>query len=288
MNDAIKNMLEGYHCASSDDYINALREIMQELALLGLWRSKFFEHAAFYGGTALRILYGLDRYSEDLDFSLLAPDREFTLSIYGEALKREISSFGFQVDFAKKEKAGSGSIDSAFIKANTYRQLITVTTDSAMLAGINPRQELKIKLEVDIDPPGGGATESRYQFRPIPYAVRVYRLPDLFAGKMHAVLCRKWKSRQKGRDWYDLAWYAGHHPQLNLSHLEVRMRQSGDYAGTDPLSWRRFQELLMEAVEQADIDQIRTDVAPFVHDQRQLELWSRDFFLQAASKIRLV
>ena len=180
MNDAIKNMLEGYHCSSSDDYINALREIMQELALLGLWRSKFFEHAAFYGGTALRILYGLDRYSEDLDFSLLAPDREFTLSIYGEALKREISSFGFQVDFAKKEKAGSGSIDSAFIKANTYRQLITVTTDSAMLAGINPRQEMKIKLEVDIDPPGGFATESRYQFRPIPYAVRVYRPLSLF------------------------------------------------------------------------------------------------------------
>ena len=288
MNDAINNMLEGYHCSSSDDYINALREIMQELALLGLWRSKFFEHAAFYGGTALRILYGLDRYSEDLDFSLLAPDREFTLSIYGEALKREISSFGFQVDFAKKEKAGSGAIDSAFIKANTYRQLITVTTDSAMLAGINPRQELKIKLEVDIDPPGGFTTESRYQFRPIPYAVRVYRLPDLFAGKMHAVLCRKWKSRQKGRDWYDLAWYAGHHPQLNLSHLEVRMRQSGDYAGADTLSWSHFQELLMEAVEQVDIDQIRTDVAPFVHDQRQLELWSRDFFLQAASKIRPV
>jgi len=288
MNDAIKNMLEGYHCSSSDDYINALREIMQELALLGLWRSKFFEHAAFYGGTALRILYGLDRYSEDLDFSLLAPDREFTLSIYGEALKREISSFGFQVDFAKKEKAGSGAIDSAFIKANTYSQLITVTTDSAKRAGINPRQELKIKLEVDIDPPGGFTTESRYQFRPIPYAVRVYRLPDLFAGKMHAVLCRKWKSRQKGRNWYDLAWYAGHHPQLNLSHLEVRMRQSGDYSGADPLSWRRFQELLMEAVEQVDIDQIRTDVAPFVHDQRQLELWSRDFFLQAAIKIRPV
>lgn len=286
MNDAVNKMLDSYHCATSDDYVNALREIIQELALLGLWRSKFFEHAAFYGGTALRILYGLDRYSEDLDFSLLAPNPEFTLKTYGEALKQEIDSFGFQVDFATKEKPKTTNIDSAFIKANTFRQMILIEADQALLNGVHTRQSLKIKLEVDIDPPGGFRTENRYQFRPIPYAIRVYCLPDLFAGKMHAVLCRKWKSRQKGRDWYDLAWYAGHHPQLNLNHLEVRMRQSGDYTDEAPLTWAKLQTLLNEALEQVDIDQIRTDIIPFIRDQRQLELWSKDFFSQAATKIK--
>ncbi len=288
MNDAIQNMLTPYKCKTTDDYVNALREIMQELALLGLWRSKFFEHAAFYGGTALRILYGLDRYSEDLDFSLLAPNPEFTLKNYGDALKQEISSFGFHVDFSKKEKAAQGSIDSAFIKTNTYRELITIVPGSDLLEGINQRQELKIKLEVDIDPPGHFSTETRYQFKPIPYAIRVYTMPCLLAGKMHAVLCRKWKSRQKGRDWYDFIWYAGNHPHISLAHLEARMRQSSDYSAPTPLSWDKFQSLLQEAIEQVDINQIRNDVTPFVHDPRQLELWSKDFFQQAAGKLSSV
>lgn len=286
MNDAIKNMLSSYKCSTSEDYVNALLEIMQELALLGLWRSKFFEHAAFYGGTALRILYGLDRYSEDLDFSLLAPNPDFTLKSYGQALKQEISSFGFHVDFMKKEKTRQSSIDSAFIKTNTYRELITVATAPESLDGLNQQRELKIKLEVDIDPPGSFSTETRYQFRPIPYALRVYSLPDLFAGKMHAVLSRKWKSRQKGRDWYDFIWYAGNHPNLNLTHLEARMRQSGDYARAEPLSPAYFQELLLESISKVDIGQIKDDVSPFVRDKSQLALWSRDFFIQASNRIK--
>lgn len=283
MNDAIRRMLDSYNCSTSDDYINALREIIQELALLGLWRSKFFEHAAFYGGTALRVLYGLDRYSEDLDFSLLTPNADFSLKSYGEALKQEIDSFGFHVDFSPKEKANTGNIESAFIKANTFQQLITIEADSSSLAGVHHKQLLKIKLEVDIDPPGGFTTESRYMFKPIPYAVRVYSLPDLFAGKMHAVLCRKWQSRQKGRDWYDFVWYAGNHPVLNLRHLEERMRQSGHYTDDAPLSWEKFLALLHGAIEQVDIGQIRNDVAVFVHDTRQLELWNKEFFMHAAT-----
>ncbi len=286
MTDVIRRMLDSYNCSTSDDYINALREIIQELALLGLWRSKFFEHAAFYGGTALRVLYGLNRYSEDLDFSLLVPNSNFSLKSYGNALKQEIDSFGFHVDFSSKEKASTGNIESAFIKANTFQQLITIEADSNLLAGVHHKQLLKIKLEVDIDPPGKFTTESRYMFKPIPYAVRVYSLPDLFAGKMHAVLCRKWQSRQKGRDWYDLVWYAGNHPVLNLRHLEERMRQSGHYTDAAPLSWEKFIALLHDAIEEVDIDQIRNDVAIFVHDTQQLELWSKDFFIQAATLIK--
>jgi len=285
MNDAVKRMLDAYHCQSLDQRLNALREILQALALLGLWRGKFFERAAFYGGAALRLLHGLDRFSEDMDFSLLAPDPGFSLKPYGDALRRELGAFGFEVEFAAKEKTRPGAIESAFIKANTVRQLLLVGVDPGELLGIHHGQTLKIKLEVDVDPPGGFNTESRYLFSPIPHAVRVYSLPDLFAGKLHAVLCRKWQSSQKGRDWYDLAWYAGRHPQVNLRHLESRMRQSGNYTASEPLSIESLRDLLREAVERLDVDKVRSDVQAFVLDSRVLELWSRDFFLQAAAQV---
>ena len=155
MHDAIRSMLDRYECRSRDDYVNALREILQDVALLGLWRSKFFEHAAFYGGTALRILHGLDRYSEDLDFSLLKPDESFSLKAYGDALLREISSFGFHVEFEGRRKTQASAIESAFLKTNTYRQLIVIDAAQELLRDRHPAKNLKIRLEVDTDPPAG-------------------------------------------------------------------------------------------------------------------------------------
>jgi predicted nucleotidyltransferase component of viral defense system len=285
MHEAIRSMLNRYDCQTRDDYVNALREILQELALLGLWRGKFFEHAAFYGGTALRVLYGLDRYSEDLDFSLLRSNTTFTLGAFGDALLREIRSFGFRVEFQSSEKPARTRIESAFLRANTYRQLLVIDTSDELLRGLPAGKTLKIKLEVDTDPPGGFATESRYLLQPIPFAVRAYRLPDLFAGKLHAVLCRKWKSRMKGRDWYDLVWYAGRHPQVNLEHLETRMRRSGDYGDDEPLTRPRLLDLLRQRIQQVDVAELRKEVAPFVRERRSLELWSQEFFLQVIERI---
>ena len=279
MHEAIRSMLDRYTCRTQDDYVNALREILQKLALLGLWRSKFFEHAAFYGGTALRVLYGLGRYSEDLDFSLLKPLAEFTLQPFGDALRREIMSFGFQVDFERRERAKNTAIESAFLKANTYRQLIVIETDHALL---------KIKLEVDTNPPTGFEIESRYILQPIPFSIRAYSLPDLFAGKLHAILCRRWKNRVKGRDWYDLVWYAGSHPDVRLNHLESRMRQTEDWVTDELLTPDRLRQLLIASVEELDVNQARTEVAPFVCDPRSLDIWSRDFFKELIGRIRPV
>lgn len=285
MHDAIRSMLDRYECHSRDGYVNALREILQEVALLGLWRSKFFEHAAFYGGTALRILYGLDRYSEDLDFSLLKPDISFSLGSYGDALQREISSFGFQVEFETIKKTRKSTIESAFIKANTYKELIVIEAMEELLRDLHPAKKLKIKLEVDIDPPDGFTVETQYVLQPIPFSVRVYSLPDLFAGKLHAILCRRWKTRIKGRDWYDLVWYCGRYPEIRLQHLEKRMRQTGDYSGDDPLTPGIMLSLLHEAVERLNVEKAREEVARYVRDQRSLEVWSRDFFNKVVGKI---
>ena len=281
MHEAVARMLAKYEPKSVDDSVRALREIIQEVALLGLWRSKFFEHAAFYGGTALRILYGLDRFSEDLDFSLLEPSPDFNLARYTASLEEELSAFGFNVRVEMVDKAVESAVQSAFLKANTRNELLVIETGGE-LAG----QVLKVKIEVDTDPPTGFTTLTRYLLQPIPFAVRSYSLPDLFAGKMHALLFRRWKNRVKGRDWYDFVWYAANHPQLNLAHLEQRMRQTGHWSGDLPLSPAAFRELLSDSIDRLDVDQARNDVAPFVKDQQALALWSHDFFRDVARRVQ--
>jgi hypothetical protein len=234
------------------------------------------------------VLYGLDRFSEDLDFSLLKKNEDFDLAEYGDALKRELDSFGFDVEIENRIKPAGTAIQSAFLKANTRSQMITVEFERGIIQQVPRNQVLKIKLEIDTDPPSGFSTETRYLLRPVPFAVRTFSLPDLFAGKMHAVLCREWKSRVKGRDWYDLVWFAGYHPELHLSHLEQRMRQTGHWEGATALTATEFRVLLTRRVDLVNIDQIQREVEPFVKDTASLALWSKEFFLDVASRIKIV
>ena len=288
MNEAITRMLDRYECKSVEDYVRALREIMQEIALLGLWRSKFFEKAAFYGGTALRILYGMERFSEDLDFSLLKPMTDFDLSRYGGAVERELQSFGFEAKMTTREKKEASPVQSAFLKANTLQHLLTITTATEIAWPIPRGQVLNIKIEVDTDPPPDFVTENKFILQPIPFSVRTFVLPDLFAGKMHAVLCRRWKSRVKGRDWFDLVWYAAYHPQLHLNHLEQRMLQSGHLKQNERMNREKFFALITEAVDKLDVNQARREVEPFVKNPDALEVWSREFFQDVVGRIVLV
>lgn len=288
MHEAIGRMLAGYGAKNTNDSIRALREILQEVALLGLWRAKFFEHAAFYGGTALRIMYGLDRFSEDLDFSLLEPDSDFDISRFLLPLEDELRGFGFNIKAEKVEKTANSAVQSAFLKTNTRTELLVIETTDEIVKSVPAGSLLKIKLEVDTDPPAGFSTETRFLLRPIPFAVRCYTLPCLFAGKMHALLFRRWKDRVKGRDWYDLIWYVANFPELNLHHLEQRMRQTGHWSGNQPLTQSAFRELIYTAVERLDINQARRDVMPFVKDPSVLIIWSHEFFRDVVGRIKFV
>jgi len=281
-------MLSAYNCSSSRDATNALREILQEIVLLGLWRSKFFEHAAFYGGTALRILYGLDRFSEDLDFSLLETNPDFELAKYLAALEKELNGFGFEARVEIRNKAISSPIQSAFLKTNTLNTLLTISTDKRITRNVQTNQLLKIKIEIDTEPPPGFQTEARYLLQPLPFAISVYTLPDLFAGKMHAILCRKWQNRVKGRDWYDLVWYISYYPQLHLSHLEQRMRQSGHLPQGTILDKDTFNLFLLEAIDNLDVTQARQDAVLFTKTPEAMTVWSKDFFRQIVTKIEIV
>ena len=288
MNEVIARMLDRYESRSVENYVRALREILQEIALLGLWRSKFFEKAAFYGGTALRILYGIDRYSEDLDFSLLKPMPDFDISRYISALEREVRSFGFEANVTIREKNAESTVQSAFLKADTLKHLLVIDTAEDIARQIPRGQVMKIRIEVDTDPPMGFDTENKFLLQPIPFSVRTFVLSDLFAGKMHAVLCRQWKSRVKGRDWYDLVWYASHHPQLHLDHLEQRMIQSRHMKEGNRLTKEKFFLLTSSAIDKLDINQVKKEVEPFVKNPDALQVWSKEFFRDVVKRIVLV
>jgi len=281
-------MLKKYSLESFEDYNHALREILQELVLCALWRAKFFEHALFYGGTALRVLHGLDRFSEDMDFSLLRPNDDFQLVTFGKAITEELRSWGFQVDLQIKAKSQITPIQSAFLKTDTTLAMLVVEAPADLVQMGQGTRQLKIKIEVDTNPPLDFAEETRLLLQPIPFSVRTMMLPSLFAGKMHAVLCRVWGQRVKGRDWYDMVWYVGRAIPLQLSHLEARMRQSGHYASSTPLSRDILLDLLSQRIRSLNISSAQNDVQNFVQHPDSLSLWSHDFFLQVAERIQVV
>ncbi|CAN5457060.1 nucleotidyl transferase AbiEii/AbiGii toxin family protein [soil metagenome] len=280
MNSAIESMLAKYKCETRNDYENALKEIIQEVALLALWRAKFFQHAAFCGGTALRILYGLDRFSEDVDFSLLKPSIDFDMAPYLVAIETELRGMGFNVEVGKVAKGVDSATESAFIKAGTKEHLIQIEVPELLAARIAKTDRLKIKLEVDTDPPGGFETEAKTLLQPVAFSVNTYKQPDLFAGKIHAILQRNWKGgRIKGRDYYDFVWYVGRGTSVHLSHLEQRLRQTGAWKFEEALTQIDLHRLLEAKFSLLDFEMAKKDVLPFVRDAAALELWSTDFFL---------
>ncbi len=256
----------------------ALAETIQAAALLGLARTDFFTHAAFYGGTALRLLYNLDRFSEDLDFSLLKPAAEFRLSSYLDALQDEMKSLGFSVEIESRGKSMDTSIESAFIKANTRIHIISAGAPPAITERLHRNALCKVKLEVDIDPPPRAEFEVRYIDDPVPFSVRAYSGPSLLAGKMDAILYRAWQNRVKGRDWYDFAFLVRKKVPILLPHLESRLRQRGVYTEKVPLSPDQCVNRISRRIESVDFDAAKADVAAFIPGPRDLDVWSRDYF----------
>lgn len=288
MNSVILSMLERYKCTTSKDYENALKEIIQEIALLGLWRAKFFEHCAFYGGTALRILYGLDRFSEDLDFSLLKTQPGFNLKPYLKAIESELNGMGLNVTVIEKDKSADTAIESAFIKAGTKEHLLKIQVPASISDRIQGNAIMNIKLEIDTDPPGGFETEVKTLLQPIPFSVNTYKKPDLFAGKLHAILNRNWKGRVKGRDYYDYVWYVAREVPVHMSHLEQRLRQSGGWTNAKSMQQKELLELLRKRFSELDVKAAKKDVMPFLRDPASVELWSPAFFESLLEKIKFI
>ena len=281
----IKEWIAEYNPKNTDDVLSALREIMQEVALAALSRTDFFERAAFYGGTALRIFYGLDRFSEDLDFSLLNGDPDFTLEPYFAAMVTEFESIGMKVSIREKEKKEKTNIDSAFLKSETeWKELIL--EDIVKQAGIkSTNRSMKIKIEVDRQPPLGFTTEMKLLTRPFSFYVKCFDKPSLFAGKMHALLFRKWQNRVKGRDWYDLEWYIKKGIPLDLQHFMLRAKDTGNWS-EDEMSPEDVLGLLREKFKTVSFDHVKEDIVPFIKDDAVLKIWTEQYFNDLVEKLK--
>jgi predicted nucleotidyltransferase component of viral defense system len=268
-------MLARYAISTNDDLQNAQYEVMQQITLAGLYRAGFFKKAAFYGGTCLRIFYNSNRFSEDMDFSLLKEDADFNLENYFDTLINELKALGRDVVIDKKHKNKQTNIESAFLKDNTASYDLTLRTE----------HRIKIKIEVDINPPVGFATEYKLLLLPFSFMSLCYTLPDLYAGKMHALLFRSWKSRVKGRDWYDFEWYVRNNIVLNFEHLNARMRQFGSV--NKELTLDDFKTLLKEKISNTNFDLVKADVRPFIKNPEEMDIWSAEYFAQLGEMIKI-
>ena len=280
----IKEWIEEYNPQNEEEILSALREIMQEITLAGLSRTAFFEKAAFYGGTALRIFYGLDRYSEDMDFSLLKPDPDFSLEPYFKAILDEFQSLGLTVSIKEKKKTKQTAIDSAFLKAETIWKEI-VLEDIIKETGVRSNKNLKIKIEVDRQPPVNFETEEKLLLRPFSFYVKCFTKPSLFAGKMHALLFRKWKDRVKGRDWYDLEWYVKKGIPLNVNHFLTRAKDTNDWQD-DSMSNEQILGLLDTKIDSVSFSSIKEDVVRFIQNDDVVKIWGREYFKDLIEKIK--
>lgn len=287
---AIRKMLEKYDLSTPERTYEALREILQEIVLLGLSRGGFFDHALFYGGTALRILYGLDRFSEDLDFSLIEPDPNFDLSVYEDVVIETLQSFGFDVSIQMKHN--DSTIKSAFLKGNTSQHLLNISAPQDIVERFGQGRLVKIKFEVDTQPPLDFRSEKKTLLVPSPFMINTMTLPSLFAGKMHAILCRNWTSRPKGRDWYDLVWYIANGTELDITHLSARLMQNCNWmeeqniAVPEEIDEEFVRGVLKKRIRDLNIDAAKRDVEAFIRDDRALDLWSHEFFESIISQIK--
>lgn len=265
-------MLGRYDIKTAQEKHNAINEVMQEIALAGLYRGGFFDKAAFYGGTCLRIFHGVPRFSEDMDFSLTEKNVEFDIENYFPAVIEEFKASGRDVLITKKEKKVQTKVESAFLKDNTEMYDLIFKTE----------KEIKIKIEVDTDPPLGFSTEQKLSLMPFSFMTRCFTLSDLYAGKMHALIFRSYKNRVKGRDWYDFEWYVRHDIPLNFAHFQIRAKE---FNGLD-IDKEEFIKMLREKLGSIDINMVKRDIMPFIQNPAVLDLWSNDYFLQLADRIK--
>lgn len=281
----IQEWIDSYNPQNEEEALAALREIMQEITLAGLSRTDFFKRAAFYGGTALRIFHGLNRYSEDLDFSLLAVEKNFNLEPYFLSILEEFESVGIKVSLRKKHKSQQTPIESAFLKSETlWEELVLESTVRQI--GIRSNKNVKIKIEVDRTPPLNFETEENLLLRPFSFYVKCLDLPSLFAGKMHALLFRKWKNRVKGRDWYDLEWYIKKGVSLNLYHFLQRALDTGDWQKPE-MTREDLMELFHHKIENTSLESAKNDVRPFIRDVHQLDIWNSRYFLDLVKLLKV-
>jgi predicted nucleotidyltransferase component of viral defense system len=276
----IEDRLKRYRTESAETELTAIREITQELILFALSTSDFFSYAAFQGGTCLRIVHGLNRFSEDMDFILKTPESSFSWQQYLSLIGATLEQYGYSVELQDKSHVDE-TVKKAFIKDDSIGKVLRLAYANRQ----GTPRKIRIKLEIDTNPPGGGEFESAFIGFPAPSSITVETLPTLFAGKSHALLCRKY---EKGRDWYDFLWYIGNKTPVNYRRLSAALDQTGPWAG-DALAVDRawYIDEMKKRIGEIDWKRAKDDVAPFISSSEQslLSKWNADFFITALERL---
>ena len=285
MNNIIEQMLEKYEIKNTTDKINALKEVIQEIVLSGLSRGNFFYKVAFYGGTTLRIFYNLDRFSEDLDFALIKRDKDFDLSKYFIYIEEELKAYGINLEISTKQKSRESNITSAFLKGDTLEHILRFFPSDEFHKYNQLLKDIKIKFEVDINPPQGATYEDKYKLLPTPHQIKLYDKESLFAGKIHAILCRGWKTRTKGRDLYDYVFFIANKTKINIELLKNKLLESNYINSDDSFDINKVKELLINKFNEIDYVDAKEDVLPFIKNPNSIDIWSKEFFISITNEI---
>ena len=285
MNNVIEQMITKYEIKNINDEINALKEIIQEIILAGLSRGGFFNEAAFYGGTALRIFYNLDRFSEDLDFALIVPNKNFDLNKYFNYIERELKAYGLNLEINYKEKKIDSNITSAFVKGDTLELILKFFPNEENHVYNHILKNIKIKFDVDINPPSGASYEDKYKLLPSPHQVKLYDKESLFAGKIHAILCRNWSKRTKGRDLYDYVFFIANNISINIELIKNKLIASNYIDIDSKFDIDVLKELLIKKFNEIDYKEAKEDIMSFVKNVDSLDVWNKDFFISITKKL---
>lgn len=281
MKDIIQNRLDNHYVIkTAEDELNALKEITQEVALYALYNVGFFEKACFLGGTCLRIIHSLDRFSEDLDFSTRAFAREFNLDEYLEKAMEVMKPYGYGLTIDEKDLKDK-SIQARFLKDDSIKKVLTFKHRQ------DERQKIKIKIEIDTGPPSGAVEKSEFIDFPDDFQILAYDIPSLMSGKIHALLCRTYT---KGRDWYDFSWYVKNNYSPNIKLLENALKQNGPWKGQDRVVDEKFlKDALTEKVNSSNWEDVKLDVRKFLNPDKahSLDIWSSDFFENKVKKLKI-
>lgn len=285
MNNIINQMLSKYEIKNTNDEINALKEIIQEIVLSGLSRGNFFKEAAFYGGSALRIFYKLDRFSEDLDFALISPNKDFDLSKYFVYIEKELNAYGLNLKINGKTKNNDSNISSAFVKGDTLELILKFFPNETRHEYDHILKNIKIKFEVDINPPSGATYEEQYKLLPSPHQIKLYDKESLFAGKIHAILCRNWNNRIKGRDLYDYIFFLANDTKVNLELVKNKLIASNYLDSNNKFDINTLKQLLIKKFKEIDYRVAKEDIIPFIKDVDSLNMWNSNFFISITENL---
>lgn len=281
----INEMIKLYKPKTLNETKAIIREITQSIVLIGLSRSGFFNKASFYGETALRIFYELNRYSEDLDFTLNEKDELFSLEPYLKSIESVASSYGFELQVSSKVKKIETPIESAFAKLNTYQTFISLKLDEELTKLLHKDENIKVKFEVDCNPSIGFNKENKWIDMPEFASVSVLDLPSLFAGKLHAILCRTYKNHVKGRDYYDFLFFTSRKIKPNILYLKNKLIETGKITRNDTFNIDVLKKMLKEKIETIDFEQVKDDAQKFIFKNENLSFYSKELFLDMIDKL---